>query len=334
MPRSTSADVARLAGVSRATVSFVLNDRADQSIPEATRQRVRDAARQLSYVPNAASRALRGGASKLVLFVSAGYPMSTNVSDFQNALTALVADSERSLVVWRRQGPDDLAATLAHLEPCLVIAEEALSQAEEALLRAVRIPLLVTDFATPGTTVPTRIQAETLYGLGHRRIGYLTTSEPTLLPFADPRTTAFLSATDELGLPRPLVAALPGGMALSVETVADQLGAWLAGPEPVTAVACFNDFHAAVCLSAAASVGVVVPDRLSVIGLDDDVFAHITHPPLTTVKLDPTGFATHVWAKARAHLDTSPAPEPYDEPARLVERASVRAVDPERTHHV
>lgn len=333
MPRSTSADVARLAGVSRATVSFVLNDRADQSIPEATKERVREAARRLSYVPNAASRALRGGESKLVLFVTAGHPMSTNVSDFQATLTGLVADSERSLVIWRRQGPDDLAATLAHLEPCLVLAEEALTLDEDELLAAVQVPLLVADFAAPGTTVPTRIQAETLSGLGHRRIGYLTTSEPTLLPFADPRTAAFLSASEALGLPRPLVAALPGGTAL-IEAAAAQLSAWLSGPEPVTAVACFNDFHAAVCLSAAASLGIAVPDQLSVVGLDDDVFAPITHPPLTTVKLDPTGFATHLWAKARTLLDSSPAPQPYDEPAHLVVRASVRAADPERTPHV
>lgn len=334
MPRSTSTDVARLAGVSRATVSFVLNDRADQSIPEATRERVREAARQLSYVPNAASRALRGGESKLVLFVSAGYPMSTNVSDFQDTLTTLVADSERSLVIWRRQGPDDLAATLAHLEPCVVIAEEALSREEEDLLRAVHIPLLVTDFAAPGTTVPTRIQAETLYGLGHRQIGYLTTSDPTLTAFADPRTTSFLRACSDLGLPAPRVAALPGGMSLTHDTVAAQLTEWLAGPEPITAVACFNDFHAAVCLSAAASIGIVVPDQLSVIGLDDDVFAPITHPPLTTVRLDPAGFATYVWAKAQHVLTATPAPHPYEEPAQLVERASVRSTDPERPHHV
>ena len=72
--RATSSDVARLAGVSRATVSYVLNGRADQSIPEATRDRVLAAAAELAYVPNAASRALRAGESRLVLLVNPGMP--------------------------------------------------------------------------------------------------------------------------------------------------------------------------------------------------------------------------------------------------------------------
>ncbi|WP_407840972.1 LacI family DNA-binding transcriptional regulator [Streptomyces sp. DSM 116496] len=51
----TSADVARLAGVSRATVSFVLNDTQGHRVGEAARARVLDAARQLGYVPHAAA---------------------------------------------------------------------------------------------------------------------------------------------------------------------------------------------------------------------------------------------------------------------------------------
>ena len=61
--RTTSADVARAAGVSRATVSYVLNDTARQSIPERTRARVRAAAAELNYTPNPAARALRSGRS-------------------------------------------------------------------------------------------------------------------------------------------------------------------------------------------------------------------------------------------------------------------------------
>ena len=65
--RPTSADVARLAAVSRATVSYVLNDTPHQSIPEATRRRVLDAAAELGYTPSAAARALRSGRSDIVL---------------------------------------------------------------------------------------------------------------------------------------------------------------------------------------------------------------------------------------------------------------------------
>ena len=64
--RPTSAEVARLAGVSRSTVSFVLNNVDDISISEATRRRVLAAARELGYVPSAAARTLASGMSRTV----------------------------------------------------------------------------------------------------------------------------------------------------------------------------------------------------------------------------------------------------------------------------
>ncbi|HEX2999155.1 MAG TPA: LacI family DNA-binding transcriptional regulator, partial [Armatimonadota bacterium] len=64
--RVTSLDVARRAGVSRTTVSFVLNAVAGMQISEETRQRVLDAARDLGYVPDAAAQALASGRSKTI----------------------------------------------------------------------------------------------------------------------------------------------------------------------------------------------------------------------------------------------------------------------------
>ena len=74
-PRSTSAqaptssEVARRAGVSRTTVSFVLNGVTDKGISEATRERVLTAARELGYEPHAMARSLAGGASGTVALV-------------------------------------------------------------------------------------------------------------------------------------------------------------------------------------------------------------------------------------------------------------------------
>ncbi|MEA2548336.1 MAG: hypothetical protein QOE42_934, partial [Chloroflexota bacterium] len=67
--RPTSADVAAMAGVSRTTVSFVLNHRADVKIRDGTRQRVVDAAAQLGYQPNAPARQLAGGRSHVLALV-------------------------------------------------------------------------------------------------------------------------------------------------------------------------------------------------------------------------------------------------------------------------
>ena len=322
-PRSTSTDIARLAGVSRATVSYVLNSRKDQSISEATRERVLAAARQLNYVPNAASRALRGGTSHLVMLINSGVPWSTNVTEIEDELTRLVAESGRSLVVWRRQGPDDLASTLANLEPCVAISTSFMSDDEKALLSTVKIPLVESNLVAPGSDIPARLQVEHLVAHGHERLGYLTTSEPSLQRFATPRTKGFIAACAEFKLPEPRVAALPGGLEVTVESVKEQLRTWQSEPHPVTAVACFNDFHAAVCLAAATDLGWWVPDDLAVMGLDDDIFAPLTRPALTTVKLDPHGVARHLWATAQSRLHEAPEPHPYVMDARIVERASV-----------
>lgn len=70
----------------------------------------------------------------------------------------------------------------------------------------------------------------------------------------------------------------------------------------MTAVACFNDFHAAVCLTAAAELGLWAPSDLAAMGLDDDIFAPLTRPALTTIRVDAKGFARHLWDIARYRL--------------------------------
>ena len=77
--RVTAADVAARAGVSRATVSYVLNDTPHQVIPETTRERVRAAAAELGYTPSVAARALMTGRSDIVLLLLPEWPIGTCV---------------------------------------------------------------------------------------------------------------------------------------------------------------------------------------------------------------------------------------------------------------
>lgn len=321
--RTTSADIARAAGVSRATVSYVLNDRTDQGISEATRSRVLEAVRELGYVPHAASRALRAGESRMVLLIQSDAPWSTNLTDTEDELTRLVAESGRSLVVWRRHSPDDLHSTLTNLGPCVVITMTELSPPEVELLATVGVPRVAVFTAAPGGDIVGRVQAEHLMRHGHERLGYLTTSEQRLQPFAGPRQAGFLEACAEAGLPAPQVAALPGGVHLSIAEVKAQLELWQADPHPVTAVACFNDYHAAALLVAAMELGIWVPADLAVIGVDDDIFAPLTFPALTTLRLDVRSYARYIWEATRHALEGGPVPSPYTLSASVVERATV-----------
>src|SRR3954447_11730402 len=85
--RVTATDVAREAGVSQATVSYVLNDTPGQTIPEQTRQRVRAAMDRLAYTPHAAARALRRGHSDTVLFVLPDWPLGASLVAVIEGLT-------------------------------------------------------------------------------------------------------------------------------------------------------------------------------------------------------------------------------------------------------
>ena len=77
----TSADVAAAAGVSRATVSYVLNGVHDR-ISERTRERVFDAAERLGYVPNAVASALRAGRTEVVLLALPSWPLGPAVAEW------------------------------------------------------------------------------------------------------------------------------------------------------------------------------------------------------------------------------------------------------------
>ena len=91
--RPTAADVARLAGVSRATVSYVLNDTPHQVIPAHTRERVRAAAAELGYTPSVAARALITGRSDVVLLLLPDWPIGPTVGALLESLSDAFAST-------------------------------------------------------------------------------------------------------------------------------------------------------------------------------------------------------------------------------------------------
>ncbi len=321
--RPTSADVAHRAGVSRATVSYVLNDVAHQSISDATRQRVLAAAAELDYTPHVAAQTLRAGESKLVLFINTGVPYGTNLSTMVAALASDVAASGRSLVLWQQQDPNDLAATLSHLQPVLAIALGELNSVQRALLARSHVPCVQTVGDRRRGDPSTELQIRHLVETGHRRLGYVTTDEPALALFARPRLAAARTTCARLGLEPPAVTELPALDVISPAELGVVLGEWAALPDPVTAIACYNDVCAAACLSAAARAGLAVPTDLAVIGMDDEPMSAFLRPSLTTVRLDMTDFAHHLWARSRAVLEGAPAPRlPAARWVSLVQRDS------------
>jgi DNA-binding LacI/PurR family transcriptional regulator len=286
----TSADVARLAGVSRATVSYVLNNTSAVRISEPTRRRVHEAAKELGYVPHAAARSLRAGHSRMVLMpappVPAGPLHSQFVHDFQGALSRL----DYTVVQYGNSGlhGDEAARAWAELRPVAVLVPgpglgpRGVAVLKRSGARAVvtlgtepvdGAHALLTDHAGVG-----RGAARHLYARGRRRIGVVVPEEPGLETFAAPRLDGAREALHGTGA---TVTALP--LAYTEESAAALAARWRdLGLDGVFA---YNDEYAMLLMSALQDEGVRVPQDAAVIGAGDLMLARLLRPRLSTVRI-------------------------------------------------
>ncbi|MGH3262117.1 MAG: LacI family DNA-binding transcriptional regulator [Trebonia sp.] len=307
-PRVTLNDVAAASGVSRATVSFVLRDSPGQSISAVTRERVREAARALGYVPNGLARALREGTSRVVLLA------------IESALDGHYA---RSYIA-------GLDAELAAREHVLLVRYSAAHDPAERLVIDAIAPRAVLRFGEPyltgrelddsgggwrdGLAAHVAAQVGYLASRGHRRIALALPARDT--PLRAVRQRFADRAASSLGLP-PLVP-FTVGSGSSRTTCADSLSALLAADGPVSAAAAFDDDTALRVLAAMRELGLSAPGDLAVIGYDDSGYGALTVPALTTVRIDAEA---HGRLAARAILGL-PSDGPPPTPGRIVIRDS------------
>jgi len=328
--RVTSADVAREAGLSRATVSYVLNDAPHQSIPEATRQRVLDAAARLGYAPSAAARALRTGRSDVVLLLLPNWPIGPAVGELLEHLSAALARGGLTLVAHPRGGaqPRPVADIWKAIGPAAVITMEEVAADDEAAMRAagIEVALALVDRSSSGSgnlLIPQertgRLQAEHLAAAGHRRLGYALTDDPRLRAFSDHRLDGVRQACADLGLDEPVILTVP----LDAVAAAGAVRAWRTADPPVTGICAYNDDVALAVLAGMRECGLTAPDDLAVVGVDDIPAAATAAPPLTTVTTDLRALAEHVAGVVVARLAGTAAPtRPGSDTVHVIRRRS------------
>ena len=281
--RVTSEDVARVAGVSRTTVSFVLNGKDAWSIPEETKQRVFEAARRLEYRPRASARALAAGRSDIVLLAVPDLPIGEGISRFIEELAAALAGHGLTLVTHLagahgRPLPD----VCATLEASVVTALESFSpEMAAALQRAgAQVVLPVLD-SSPAMRKIGRLQAAHLIARGHTRLGYALPADLlSQAPMTRHRLEGAAQACADAGLNPPAVADVSLDVASGTRAAAD----WRAGS--VTGICAFNDEVAMAVLAGARACGLSVPGDMAVVGADDIPVGRVAAPPLTTVAFD------------------------------------------------
>ncbi|MGH9132357.1 MAG: LacI family DNA-binding transcriptional regulator [Ilumatobacteraceae bacterium] len=305
MARVTLQTIADRVGVSRMTVSNAFS-RPDQLSSE-LRARILEAAAELGYVgPDPTARALARGTSGAVgvlLTDSLEYAFTDEVATgFLGAIASGLAPTGLALTLLTSSGsPDSNPARDVPMDGALVYSCHDESSAVDWLRRR-KLPLVYVDQA-PQAGIPsvnvddrsgTRAAAQHIVDLGHRRIGIVTatfTGRHGVVadPLAD--ATGHVARNRLLGWLEPLEAAGVQPTVYQHSDSADSVGydgarELLRAANRPTAILCFSDAIAAGVVRGAESLGLRVPDDLSVVGFDDNPLAARMSPQLTTVRQD------------------------------------------------
>ncbi|WP_405733370.1 LacI family transcriptional regulator [Streptomyces sp. NBC_01537] len=281
--RPTSTDVARAAGVSQTTVSFVLNDRPGQSISEATRRRVLDAAQGLGYRPHASARTLAAGRSDIVLLSVPDLPVGASINRMIEELAVSLAEHGLTLVTHLVSAHGrPLPEVCASVDASAVLGFEPFDQDTVEALR--RLGVTVVPPANVDHSLAMRpigrLQADHLISRGHQRIGYALPEHPGFRRMAEDRLRGVMDACTDLGLAPPVVLST----SLEIAAAARAVTGWMS--ESVTGVCAFNDDTAMAVLAGLREQGLTAPADLAVIGADDIPTSPLTAPPLTSIRFD------------------------------------------------
>ncbi|MBN9389052.1 MAG: LacI family DNA-binding transcriptional regulator [Chloroflexi bacterium] len=290
---ATTKDVARLAGVSPATVSYVINQHLEGSpkISPATQSRVLEAMAELNYVPNLAGRHLRRKLTERVCLylMDIGRPYDNKlVQDIQK-----VADEHNnSLIIITGDNPERQAQVLKQLHSRLadgaIIKVEKIEQAEVQNLVKGQIPLVIfsNDLTPDGFDVVQTNEAEAsadgvryLIEKGHRRIGAIVHYNNNTRP--DTRLNSYRQTLAEHGLPVDESIILTG--ATSSQDAYISAKKLLQHPDRPTAIFAAADRAAISAIWAIRDAGLRVPEDVAVIGVGNVPESQYTSPPLTTV---------------------------------------------------
>lgn len=289
-PARTLDDLAALSGVSRATVSRVLNG---GTVAEATRRRVLEVVARTSFRPNVAARTLASGRSGVVGVVMHVDPhllfQDPYFSQLLQGITDYLAEQDFGMMLWL--GNRTKAETLDHvlgmsfLDGVIVSASTLEDPVVDGLLASSLPTVLLGHRRADRTASYVDIDNEQaadaitthLISLGRTRVGHITGTRGTVA--GEDRVTGYQRAMQRAGLDVDgLVVDGDFNRASGVTAAAVLLD------HGVDAIFCANDATAAGALEAIRARGLRVPDEVALAGFDDLEFAAHLDPPLTTMR--------------------------------------------------
>lgn len=308
----TITDVARLAGVSKRTVSRVINK--SSKVGKTTRLRIQKIIDELNYSPNTQARGLAARRSYLLGMIYDN-PDAFYVEEVQRGVISICREFGYELVVHPcDMNSDSLIneaanfVTRSKLDGVLILPpisenDELAAALRNAHLNYVRLASVALD--TPDHVVISNERAavsemtEYLIGLGHTRIGYI--AGPKGMKSTRERREGFCDTMRKHGI--ELTDSMISRGAYTFESGMICTRELLAGSTPPTAIFASNDEMAVGAINAAQALGLNVPDDLSVVGFDDSILASRIIPRLTTIRRPVREMARLATAKLIATID-------------------------------
>ncbi|WP_112429021.1 LacI family DNA-binding transcriptional regulator [Thermogemmatispora tikiterensis] len=340
--RVTIKDVAREAGVSKATVSKYLNNA--PYVSEHTRQLIEAAIRKLDFQPNSTARGLRNHRSHCIGVIVASilnpfYPqLIQGIEDVATArgYALLLASSDGDA----RQEHQIVQAMRQRQVEGIIFASVRLTDREvlklkrmhtHVILASRHLPDAPVDYVIVDSYKGAYLAVEHLLMHGHRRIAHIGGPE-NIAQFAD-RMRGYSKALEDAGLDVDPTLVIRGGLRLEDGELAFRQLMALANPP--TAIFAATDNLAFGVLRAARASGCLIPEQLALVGFDNVPFSDIAAPPLTTVDGNALGIGRHAASllidriesaqgSSTAESDHTAAPDPMHllfEPQLLIRQS-------------
>lgn len=301
--RISAADVAREAGVSRTTVSFVLNNTPGKSISEDTRQRVLAACDRLEYEPDENARRVAMVRSQTIgLYIHHSQYVYTDAFIVRTVegMSQAVNRHRLQLVIQPISANPDLNFTELverdNLDGVILINTREEDTRVKELLR-LGVPVVSLDdlgeLPIDQVYVDNRSAArdivEYLHGLGHRSIAMIAHA-PTVYTASHMRVSGYFSALQALDIHVP--ESYLQSADFSEQSGYEAMRRLISLDNPPTAVFAGNDVVAYGATFAIREAGLEIPDDISIVGFDDDYLSRYLNPPLTSMALPAAGMGS------------------------------------------
>ncbi|MBD9529093.1 LacI family DNA-binding transcriptional regulator [Paracoccus sp. PAR01] len=289
----TLQDVARVAGVSRATVSLVV--RKSPLVADATRVRVEKVMAELDYVRDLGAARLRDKSSRTIGVVVPNL-VNSFFTEFLSGVEQVMGEGERVVLLANSQDDPARQDAILHrfrghgVDGVILCPTQDTDPGLLGRLRQWDLPVVqslrevgdgVTDFAGGDYIDGVTLAMRHLVSFGHRRIAFLSVSAQTSA--REQRLRGWAQSLIETGAENSGIVET----ALTWEAAAQSAARVLELPDRPTAVLCFNDVLAAGFMAGLRQVGKVPGRDIAVVGLDDLPMAELLYPTLTSVAMMP-----------------------------------------------